>query len=193
MILLGFWHCYFKSVSLHLPSQAPGQRWITCTQLQSPRCRLFEDDQRVLWDEPTSPAQRSTELHAYSLVCFEQAQGNTAHVTINASVCNDERRPRRESEFPKLQEKPVAGGVSAPCQFNAVHVGQTSFCTAYQYQRKQALVQTSVTKIASRFLSYTTNPGRIKVGEKWKTKQTKNPPLFTSKSRLGLGYWWYTR
>lgn len=36
MILLGFWHCCFKSVSLHLPSQAPGQRWITCTH---PSCR----------------------------------------------------------------------------------------------------------------------------------------------------------
>lgn len=98
MILLGFWHCYFKSVSLHFPSQAPGQRRITCTlpSCKSPHCRLFEDDQRVLWDEPMSPAQPSTELHAYSPFCFEQAQGNTAHVTIDASGCSDERRPRRE-------------------------------------------------------------------------------------------------
>lgn len=148
MILLGFWHCYLKSVSLRFSSWALGQLWVICMSpgCKSQHCALGEEEQQVPREEPVSPVPQSPGLPASSHCCSEHVQGGIASIATAALAYKEDHRPRRESDFPQLHGKPVAGGAGAPCRNNASH-GALVSCTACQYQKKQNLQ--NITNIAS--------------------------------------------
>lgn len=157
MILLGFWHCYFKSVCLRFPSRALGQLRVICTSpgCKSQHCGLVEDDQQILPEEPVSPVRQSTWLPASSHCYFERVQGEITCLATDALAYNEERRPRRESDFPPVIQE--ARGRRSRCSLPVQRISRCPDVLLHSLSvaEKASMLTNlpSVTNIASFFVS----------------------------------------
>jgi len=96
-ILLGFWHWYFKPVSLRFPSCAVG--YLHEPDRKSQHGGLAEGEQQVPREEPVAPARQRTRLPALSHCYSEQARGDPTSAATDALAYEEERRARTASGF----------------------------------------------------------------------------------------------